>query len=118
MLWWAKIIEGILAVWNSANRVAEKALPSEKIQEGKFEIEKETLEVKQDAKQAEARNKIIDEMFHDLKRHMELSVEDKVNFELRGWSEEEKRLAIKIISERRDKYQEKKNKPKKSKFRL
>ena len=115
------IVEAIIAIFGfgtAVTKAAEKGMDSEKIQEGKFEIKKETLSVKEEAKQAEARNKIIDEMFHDLKNHPELDVADKVNFELKGWSEEEKRLAIKILFDRLHGFNERKNKPKKSKFRL
>lgn len=99
------ILEVVLAFFKfgeSTNKVIEKTLPSAKIQEAKFEIEKDKLITKKDAIQAEVRNKIADEMFHDLVRHPELSVADKVNFELKEWSDDERGLLIKIITDRLD----------------
>lgn len=112
-------LESLFDAWDSSNKVALKAMPSEKIQEEKFEIEKPKLITEEDAKQAEARNKIADEMFHDLEGHPELSVADKVNFELREWSEDERSLLIKIITDRlnaSERYKRLKAKP--SKFRM
>lgn len=113
-MWLVNLLKAFLETWTSANRVAEKALPSEKIQEEKFEIKKETLTAKEEIERAELRNKIADEMFHDLKNHPELDVADKVNFELLNMGEDEKKLLIKIITDRLTEWRKKK----KSKFRI
>lgn len=118
-MWLIELFTAIFKTWDSTNEVVKKALPSEKIQEEKFELKKETLAVAEDAHMAEKRNKIADEMFHDLRPHPELSVEDKVNYELQHWPESERKQLIKIIADRleaNDHYQ--KRKQKKSKFRF
>lgn len=114
--------EAILAafkVWIGINKVVEKALPSEKIQEDKFEITKETLTEKQIKKIADERNRLADEIFGDLRRHPELSVWDKVNFECKQLDSEEKILLQNILIQRLNAdpiYNRLKNK--KSKFKL
>ncbi len=106
-------------VWIGINKVVEKALPSQKIQEEKFEITKETLTEKQIKKIADERNKLADEMFGDLVGHPELSVADKVNYEATKLSDGEKLILIEILTDRLNaspKYNRLKNK--KSKFKL
>lgn len=106
-------------VWIGINKVVEKALPSEKIQEDKFEITKETLTEKQIKKIADERNKLADEMFGDLEGHPELNVADKVYFEATQLSNIDKILLIEILESRLNaspKYNRLKNK--KSKFKL
>ena len=114
-----KVFEWLFRAWNSANEVAEKALPSEKIQEEKFEIRKPTLTEAEVKKIADKRNRLADEMFGDLVGHPELSVEDKVRFEATELNKDEQDLLIKILTDRlntNEHYLRKKNKT--SKFRL
>lgn len=116
---WLKAIQAFFGFGTAVTNAVTKGMDSEKVKEEKFEIEKPKLITKADADQAEVRNRIADEMFHDLEGHPELSVSDKVNFELKEWSEDDKTLLIKILTDRLNdspKYQRKKNKP--SKFRL
>ena len=40
-----QIVEAALKVWAGINSIINKAQPSEKIQEGKFEVKKPTLEI-------------------------------------------------------------------------
>jgi len=111
-----KLIFGFLI---GVNKVAEKALPSEKIQEERFDITKETLSEAQVKKIADKRNRLADEMFGDLVGHPELSVSDKVYYEAKELDEAEKQLLIKILTDRLNaspRYIRLKNK--KSKFRL
>lgn len=93
-------LKALFEAWNSANKVAEKALPSEKIQEEKFEISKQTLEVETAQKRMNKLNKIADEMFGDLRRHPEISISDKVRYEGGSLSFEEQDLLIKILTDR------------------
>lgn len=114
-----KVFEWLFRAWNSANEVAEKALPSEKIQEEKFEIRKPTLTEAEVKKIADKRNRLADEMFGDLVGHPELSVADKVRFEATELNKDEQDLLIKILTDRlntNEHYLRKKNKT--SKFRL
>jgi len=106
-------------VWIGINDVIEKALPSEKIQEAKFEVKKPTLTEKQVKEIADKRNRLADEMFGDLVGHPELSVSDKVFFEATELDENERLLLVKILEDRLNaspKYIRLKNK--KSKFKL
>lgn len=116
MLGWLK---ALFEAWTSANRVAEKALPNENIQNGKFEINKQALTEAQIRKVADKRNQLADEMFGDLVGHPELNISDKVNYEATKLDEKEKLLLIKILTDRLNaspKYNRLKNKT--SKFRL
>jgi ABC-type molybdate transport system ATPase subunit len=112
-------IKAFFLAWSSTNKVVEKALPSEKIQEGKFEIAKGSLTEAEVKKIADKRNAMIDEMFGDLRHHPELSVADKVNYECSQLPQSERDLIIKILTDRLNSdsiYIRSKNK--KSKFRL
>lgn len=116
MIEWLKLVFQFLI---STNKVVEKSLPSEKIQEERFEVTKPTLTEAQVKKIADKRNKLADEMFGDLRRHPELSVWDKVNFECKELDSEEKILLQNILIQRLDAdpvYNRLKNK--KSKFKL
>jgi hypothetical protein len=115
---WQAILAA-LKVWIGINKVVEKALPSEKIQEAKFEVAKPTLTEKQIKKIADERNRLADEMFGDLVGHPELSIADKVNYEATKLDAKEKLLLIEILTDRLNaspKYNRLKNK--KSKFKL
>lgn len=97
------IIQAIISFFKfgtSVNDVVEKSLPDAELQKQKFELKKKTLSDKEIQKQVNARNKLIDEMFNDLKRHPEISISDKVNYEAAELSESEKELIIKILTER------------------
>jgi hypothetical protein len=101
------------------SKAVEKGLPSDKIQEAKFEVTKPTLTEKQIKKIADERNRLADEMFGDLVGHPELSISDKVNYEATKLDEKEKLLLIEILTDRLNaspKYNRLKNK--KSKFKL
>lgn len=114
-----KLFEWLFRAWDSANKVAEKALPDAELQKKEFEIKKPTLTEAQVKKIADKRNRLADEMFGDLRRHPELSIEDKVNYEATELDAEEKVLLIKILTDRLnsdDVYLRIKNK--KSKFKL
>lgn len=112
-------LEWLFRGWVSANKVAEKALPSDKLREEKFELDKPVLEEKQFTDISDERNKLFDEFFQDLRRHPELSIENKVNFELPNMSERDRQLLIEQLTARLNSdelYLRKKNK--KSKFKL
>jgi hypothetical protein len=114
-----KVFEWLFRAWDSANKVAEKGLPDAELQKKQFEIKKETLTEAQVKKIADKRNRLADEMFGDLQRHPEISIQDKVLYEARQLDTEEKILLIKILTDRlnSDKtYLRIKNK--KSKFKL
>jgi hypothetical protein len=114
-----EVIKLIFRFLIGTNKVVEKALPSEKIQEAKFEVTKPTLTESQVKKIADKRNRLADEMFGDLEGHPELSVADKVYYEAKELDETEKQLLIKILTDRLNaspKYNRLKNK--KSKFKL
>lgn len=114
-----KVFEWLFRAWDSANKVAEKALPDAELQKKQFEIKKPTLTEAQVKKIADKRNKLADEMFGDLVGHPELSVTDKVFYECQKLSDEEKYLLIKILNDRLNaspKYNRLKNKT--SKFKL
>lgn len=116
-MWLIELFKAIFQFGTSANEVAKKALPSEKIQEEKFGLRKGTISVSETQKIADKRNRLADEMFHDLRHHPELSVMDKVNYECAELNEEGRTYLIRIITERLNSdsvYQRAKNK--KSKF--
>lgn len=118
-MWLVELLKSIFKFGTSANEVAIKALPSEKIQEEKFEIRKPTLTEAEVKKIADKRNRLADEMFGDLVGHPELSVADKVRFEATELNKDEQDLLIKILTDRlntNEHYLRKKNKT--SKFRL
>jgi len=99
--------------------LGEKLAPSEKMQEGRFEIMKENLTEAQVKKIADKRNRLADEMFGDLRRHPELSIADKVNYEATELDAEEKVLLIRILEDRLNADKEyNRIKNKKTKFKL
>ena len=116
------MLELLTALFNAIfglSKAVEKGLPSDKIQEGKFEVTKPTLTEKQIKKIADERNRLADEMFGDLVGHPELNVADKVYFEATQLSNIDKILLIEILENRLNasqKYNRLKNK--KSKFKL
>lgn len=83
------IFESIKALFVFGTKVA----PSEKIQEERFEAKKQFIF-------SNERNKIFDEFFQDLKDHTELSIEDKVNFELMDMDSQSKAILIEMLEER------------------
>lgn len=95
-MWLTKLFEAITAIFS----FSQKAIPSDELREGRFEVTKPTLTEAQVKKIADKRNKLADEMFGDLRRHPELSVEDKVNYEATELDSEEKKLLIKILTDR------------------
>lgn len=103
MTWLTALFEAIKAAFVFGTKVT----PSEKIQEGKFNIEKPTLTEAQIKRIADERNKLIDEFFGDLKNHPELSITDKVNFELFGEPEQVREMIIKILTDRINEYRNK-----------
>lgn len=114
-MWLSELFKAISAMFTFGTRVA----PSDKLREDRFEVVKETLTEAQVKKIADKRNRLADEMFGDLRRHPELSIEDKVNYEATELDSEEKKLLIKILSDRLNSdevYLRIKNK--KSKFKL
>ena len=113
------MIKSFLGFGTSVSNAVEKSLPTDKMQEDKFEIQKPTLTESQVKKIADKRNKLADEMYGDLVHHPEISIENKVNFECSELNPEERELLISILTERlmaNTIYAKKKNK--KSKFRL
>ena len=104
-MWLTAIIEA-LKVWAGINSIINKAQPSEKIQESRFEIEKPTLTEAQIKRIADQRNKLLDEMFGDLKDH-DLSIADKVNFECSQLPQSERDAMIKILTDRVSEYRSK-----------
>lgn len=58
-MWLVNLLKSFLETWTSTNKVIEKSLPSEKIQEGKFEINKPTLELNERVKR---QNKIFNKI--------------------------------------------------------
>lgn len=118
-MWLIELLKSIFNFGTSVNKVVEKSLPNDELMNKKFEVNKPTLTEQQVKKIADKRNKLADEMFGDLQRHPELSVFDKVYFECKELSEEEKQLLIKILTDRLNAdtvYNRIKNK--KSKFKL
>ncbi len=103
----------------SINKVVEKALPSDELRDKQFEVKKPTLSESQVKAIADKRNRLADEMFGDLVRHPEISIENKVNFEAKELEPEERKLLIELLTERLNAspvYNRLKSK--KSKFRL
>lgn len=114
-----EVITAFFKFGESANRVAEKALPSPEIQKEKFEITKETLSETELNKRIKKRNDRVDEMFGDLVRHPEIEIEVKVRQEMFGADEEEIKLTVKLLTARLEADERYiKRKAKQSKFRL
>lgn len=104
------IIEALIAFFKfgeSANKVAEKALPSEKIQEGKFEIKHERLET-------EERTKIYNRIATHLQMHPRENIDayvDVICTDMNVEDKEEIRIALhKRFQNREDKKMKIKNK--------
>lgn len=95
-----KVFEWLFRAWDSSNKVAEKGMRSEKVNDAVFEIKKETLNEAEGIKISKKRNRLADEFFGDLQGHPELSVIDKVNFECVGMDEEDRLILIKILTDR------------------
>jgi hypothetical protein len=95
-----KLFQALFEFLTSANKVADKAMGSEKVNDGRFEISKPTLTEAQVKKIADKRNRLADEMFGDLRRHPELSIIDKVSFEAKELSVDEQILLIRILEDR------------------
>lgn len=94
------MLELLTALFNAifgVSKAVEKGMPNEKIQEEKFEIKKVVYK-------STVINKMTDEFFGDLKNHVELKVEDKVNLECPDMNDIQKLLMIKILDERIVKY--------------
>lgn len=89
-------IKAIFLAWTSANRVAEKALPSEKIQEAKFEQAKKRLEFKE-------KEKILKAAFKFLKNREDLDINTYVDYSLDGLEEDDrKEITILLTSQIRE----------------
>lgn len=73
----------LFTAWHSANKVVEKALPSEKIQEGKFDLAQERLTV-------DERTKILKHSKRYLILHLRQSVDAFVNVAYDKLSSEDK----------------------------
>ena len=79
-------------VWIGINKVVEKALPSEKIQEAKFEVKKPTLEIHERIKR---QNKI----FNKIKNVPDADVKSFVK-EFTDMSEEDTEIMVRNVSDR------------------
>mgnify|MGYP003348623088 FL=1 len=90
----------LFQAWNSANEVAKKALPSEKIQEEKFEQAKPRLELEE--KQA-----VIRVAFQYLKNDTEINIDNYVNFSLDHLSEGDQKEIKQILKEKVYEYRKK-----------
>jgi hypothetical protein len=114
-MWLTELFKAISAMFN----FSQKVIPSDELREDRFEVTKPNLTEAQVKKIADKRNRLADEMFGDLRRHPELSIEDKVNYEATELDAEEKVLLIRILKDRLnsdDVYLRIKNK--KSKFKI
>ena len=79
---WQAIL-AFLQVWSSANKVVEKALPSERIQEGKFDLAQERLTI-------DERTEILRHSKRYLTLHLRQSVDAFVNVAYDKLSSEDK----------------------------
>lgn len=84
-------IKAFFLAWTSANRVAEKALPSEKIQEAKFEQAKPRLEFKE-------KQKILKQSFNYLKAKTNVDIETYVKYTLDHLPEDDQTELIYLLS--------------------
>lgn len=118
-MWIVELLKSIFNFGTSVNKVVEKSLPNDELMQKKFELEEETLHVAEIQKIVNKHNRLADEMFSDLRRHPELSISDKVNFEAASIDVKERDVLIKILTDRLNAdniYNRIKNK--KSKFKL
>ena len=90
----------LFQAWNSANKVAEKALPSKKIQEEKFEQAKPRLEYEE--KQA-----TICVAFQYLKNEPEIDIDNYVNYSFDHLSEDDQKEIKQILKEKIYEYRKK-----------
>lgn len=86
-----KAIETFFLAWFSANKVAEKALPAEKIQEAKFEQAKPRLEQKE-------KEKILKNAFNYLKKREDLDVKIYVQYTLDHLPEDDQSELIILLT--------------------
>ena len=93
-------IKAFFLAWSSTNKVVEKALPSEKIQEEKFEQAKPRLELEE--KQA-----VIRVAFQYLKNDTEINIDNYVNFSLDHLSEGDQKEIKQILKEKVYEYRKK-----------
>ena len=87
-----EVIKLIFRFLIGTNKVVEKALPSEKIQEAKFEVKKPTLEIHERIKR---QNKI----FNRIKNVPDADVESFVR-EFTDMNEEDTRIMVRNVSDR------------------
>lgn len=87
-----EVIKLIFRFLIGTNKVVEKALPSEKIQEAKFEVKKPTLEIRERIKR---QNKI----FNRIKNVPDADVESFVR-EFTDLNEEDTEIMVRNISDR------------------
>lgn len=87
-----KVFEWLFRAWDSANKVAVKALPNEKIQEAHFEIKKPTLEI---SERIRRQNKI----FNKIKNVPDADVRSFV-LEFTDSNEEDAEIMVKNITVR------------------
>jgi hypothetical protein len=78
-----KIFEWLFRAWDSANKVAEKGLPSEKVNDAKFEIAKEKLSVKE-------RRVVYNGIVTYLQMHPKEDIDLYVEIVCDSWSEDDK----------------------------
>lgn len=116
-MWIVELLKTIFGFGKAtAEAVTARTKPAE-IQAGEFEIRKPTMTEAEVKKIADKRNRLADEMFGDLVHHPEINIADKVNFEATELDEDERKLLIKILTDRLEadhRYQ--KAKHKKGKF--
>lgn len=91
-----QILEAIKAFFKfgeSVNKVVEKSLPSEKIQEEKFELKKPRLAGKEITK-------LFDKRFHDLRHHPELDIRENVRLICGVLNDEDEELLVSQLTAR------------------
>ena len=79
-------------VWIGINKVVEKALPSEKIQEAKFELKKPTLEIHERIRRQQ-------KIFNKIKNVPDADVKSFVK-EFTDMSEEDTEIMVRNVSDR------------------
>ena len=79
-------------VWIGINKVVEKALPSEKIQEAKFELKKPTLEIHERIRRQQ-------KIFNKIKNVPDADVKSFVE-EFTDMSEEDTEIMVRNVSDR------------------
>ena len=88
---WQAILAA-LKVWIGINKVVEKALPSEKIQEAKFEVKKPTLEIHERIRRQQ-------KIFNKIKNVPDADVKSFVE-EFTDMSEEDTEIMVRNVSDR------------------